>query len=88
MTTTKLTVTTEIDLDVKVTAKWFAELSDDEQAEFFIEAARIMSAWPHGMDNQLYYIGGHLRHCPCSTDEARTMITNLAHWVEKSEHRP
>lgn len=82
----RVEIKTEIDLDIKTGAEWFCDLSDDEQCKFFVEVARIMDGWPGGGDSQLYYIGGHLKNCKCSTPEAREMIRALAQYAETSEH--
>jgi len=57
-----------IDLDAKTAACWFANLSDDQMAEFLIEVSNEAQKHP-GFDNQWYYLGGHLRNCECATDE-------------------
>lgn len=66
---------------VEQLAEAFCELDDERQAQFFIECARIASAWPTkhgGASYQWYLVGKHLRTCTCSTEEARTMITDMA----------
>ncbi len=73
VTTTKQTVV----LDVKLAAEWFVELNDEQQADFFIEVARIASRWPHDHTHQWWLVGRHLRTCNCSTEEARELVTNL-----------
>jgi hypothetical protein len=77
----------EIDLDVKTAAKWFANLSDDDMAQFLIEVAEESKKYPSDPDNQWYYLGGHLRNCSCSTDDARDMVKSWAYWIDHSEHR-
>lgn len=72
MARVKVTTTTELELDVTLAAQWFCGLSDDQQAQFFIEVAAIASPWG---DSQWYHVGERLRR---STDEARDMIKNLA----------
>lgn len=82
----KIQITTEIDLDIETAAKWFAHLTDDEMCKFIVIVADEAEKWPHGPDNQWYYLGGHLRNCPCSTDAAREMIKSWAHWIDHSNH--
>jgi hypothetical protein len=77
----------EIELDVKIAAKWFANLTDDDMAQFLIEVANEAQKYPSDPDNQWYYLGGHLRNCECSTDAARDMVKNWAYWIDHSEHR-
>lgn len=65
--------------DPKTMAEVFTEWDDEQQAQFFIEAARIMSGWRvGGHETQAYYIGGHLKTCACSTDEAREFVLSIA----------
>lgn len=80
------TVTTEIDLDVQTAAEWFSGLDDDQQTQFFVAVAEIAKSWPGSADTQWYSIGGHLRSCDCSTDDAREMIRSIARYMETSNH--
>lgn len=67
-----------ITLDLKEMAECFCEMNDDDQAQFFVEVAKIMETWPTmAKDNQPYYIGKHLAECDCSTPESREFITNI-----------
>jgi hypothetical protein len=86
MTRVRIETRTDIDLDVKAAAKWFAGLSDDDMAEFLIEVAELAKAFPGSPDDQWYYLGGHLRNCPCATDAAREMVKAWAHWIDHSNH--
>lgn len=79
-------VKSEITLDIETAAKWFSELSDDEQCRFLVAVAGEMDKWPGGADGQLYHIGGHLRNCECSTDAAREWVDRLAHYARESNH--
>ena len=76
----------EIELDTKTAAKWFANLSDDDMADFLIKVAEEAQKYPGNPDNQWYYLGGHLRNCKCSTAEARDMVKQWAYWIDHSEH--
>lgn len=80
-------VTTDIELDIQVAAKWFAGLDDDEMCKFLVEVAKEAARWSSPPDNQWYYLGGHLRNCKCSTPEAREMIEAWHHWMHHSEHQ-
>jgi hypothetical protein len=79
-------VTTEIELDIGTAAKWFAALSDDEMCRFLVAVAEEAKSYPSNPDNQWYYLGGHLKNCECSTDDAREMIRKWHYWMEHSEH--
>jgi hypothetical protein len=62
-------------------AEQFAEMSDEEQAQVFIEVARIARTWMGTNMDQWYAVGGHLRTCSCSTPEARDMVRRIAEGV-------
>lgn len=79
-------VTTEIELDIPTAAQWFAQLSDDDMCRFLVAVAEEAKAYPSDPDSQWYYLGGHLRNCKCSTDDARTMISRWNYWMENSSH--
>lgn len=78
MPKTSITVTTEIELTVETAAKWFVGLSDEQQADFFVEAAKASLAWGPLWAGQYYSAGRHLRDCECSTNEARELVKTLA----------
>jgi hypothetical protein len=60
-------------------AEAFCEWDDEKQAQFFIEVARIMQTWGYGKhETQGFYIGGHLKTCACSTEEARDFVRSIA----------
>ncbi len=86
MSRTTITVTTEIDLDVETAAKWFAALDDDDMCRFLVAVAAEAQRYPSNPDNQWYYLGGHLRNCRCSTDDAREMVKSWAYWIDRSTH--
>ena len=59
-------------------AQVFCRMNDDQQAQFFVEVARIMDAWPDmGTLKQAYYIGRHLATCECSTDSGREFVHGI-----------
>ena len=84
MTTIK--VTTEIELDIETAAKWFASLDDDEMCRFLVAVVKEAQSFRCGAGSQWYYLGGHLKNCKCSTDDAREMIRSWHYWMEHSEH--
>jgi hypothetical protein len=81
--------TVEIELSIETAAQFFAGLSDNEQAQFFIEVARIATetyVGGYGPREQWYRIGSHLKNCKCSTDEARQIVHELANGLEHGLH--
>ena len=76
-------------IDVKPTvaqlAEAFADLSDEVQAQFFIEVAAIAAKWGVPACVQWHMVGRHLRDCACSTYEARAMISDLNDGVSESK---
>lgn len=75
-----------VDVDLNVLADVFSNMTDDEQAQFFIEVAKRFKSWGPGWTSQAQYIGAHLKNCSCSTDEARELIENIAYAMEHSTH--
>ena len=89
-----LTVT--IREDPKMLAELFCQMTDDDQAQFFIEVAKVMSTWveglnhqtgsyQYGMDWQMRRVAEHLVTCPCGTQEARELIKTLAEGLKHAE---
>ncbi len=69
---------TVITLSIEELAGWFCEMTDDDQAQFFIEVGKVLKTWTTmARDNQPYYIGKHLAECECGTPEAREFIENI-----------
>jgi hypothetical protein len=70
-------------VEVKLTPAQLAEewcaLNDEDQAQFFIEAARLMASWgPGARSTQMYQVGKHLLTCECSSDAARSVVQEIA----------
>lgn len=82
MAKTSITVTTEIDLDIQTGAEWFASLDDEQQTQFFKEAARSAEKWPNNQQIQWMLVGAHLADCECSSEGARQMIRDLHYAME------
>ena len=81
------TTTVQVPINLRRLAEIFAAMDDDKQARFFVEVAEIMSKWEGGnADQQMWYVGGHLRNCECSTEGARDLIRSLAAGLERSQH--
>ena len=77
-----------VDISVELLAKLFSELDDDSQCRFFVEAAKHAQEWGAlKAEMQWQAIGGHLRNCKCSTDDARDLIRSIAYGMEHSEHK-
>lgn len=62
----------------------FSEMSDEEQAQFFIDVALLVRAWPDPIARQLQAmeIGKHLRECSCSNDDARQFVRDIVDGME------
>jgi hypothetical protein len=82
-----ISVTTEIELDIDTAAKWFANLDDDSMAKFLVAVEKESRDWPCVVDNQWYYLGGHLRNCECVNEETREMIRRWNYWMDNSDHK-
>lgn len=82
----KIEMTSVVDITVEKLAEIFAALDDDQMCKFFVEVARISKTWDHS-DNQWYYLGGHLRNCECSTQDARDMISSIHEYMNTSTHQ-
>lgn len=63
--------------EVAALAAQFAGWSDELQAQFFIEAANVAREWENPAHMQWWRVGGHLRDCSCSTEEARDVIRDI-----------
>ena len=75
----------KVELTPAELAEIFAEYMDEEQAQFFIEVARIAKMWTDTNMDQWYAVGAHLRTCVCSSPEARDMIRSIANGVGRDE---
>lgn len=73
-----------IDINLKIAAEWFANLSDEQQADFFVEVAEASKKWEcqGHWATQYWLVGRHLRDCECSTDDARNLVRELASGLE------
>jgi hypothetical protein len=75
----------KLQVDVTLTAvelaDAFCEMGDEQQAQFFIEVARIADGWPPGIMPrgwQWREVGKHLRNCSCSSESARALVREIA----------
>jgi hypothetical protein len=83
----KIEMTSTVDISVELLAKLFAELDDDAQCKFFVEAAKHGEQWGEfKAEQQWQRVGGHLRNCKCSTEAARELIRSIAYAMENSNH--
>lgn len=87
--TVKIVTEKKIALSIDDAAEWFSGLTDDEQSKFFVAVTEHAKAWPGTLSQgeQWYRIGGHLRNCECSTDEARDMIREIHNGLLHSNHK-
>lgn len=89
MTTGRIKIETEVTLDIDVAAQWFAGLTDDEQAKFFVAVVRCMdSVTAFHSETQWYAVGNHLATCECSTEGAREMIRTIMYGIEHPVTKP
>lgn len=81
--------TVEIDLNIEECAEWFASISDDDQARFFVAVARIAKEmFPVRPESQWLAIGNHLATCECSTPEGRDMIESIKYGMDHPWTKP
>jgi hypothetical protein len=68
-------------------AEAFCDLSDEQQAQFFIEAAHIArETWEQPATFlQWREVGKHLGSCDCSTDDARELVRDIAEGMAHAE---
>lgn len=60
-------------------AEDFCAMSDDGQARFFEEVARIMATWgAFRADSQRYNVAQHMKTCACTTESGRDWVRALA----------
>ena len=78
----KLTV--DMTLTPRQLAEVWCEMNDEDQAQFFIEAAAIIRTWPDIMGRQLQAmeVGKHLAECSCSNDDARELVRDIVAGME------
>lgn len=78
----------KVEVEIKLTplrlAEAFCEMNDEDQAQFFIEAARVCRTWDDetGRAMQWWSVGKHLSACACSTEEARDLIRDIVGGME------
>lgn len=78
---TTVHITREISISVDAAAEWFANISDDDMAQFFCAVAKYAKEWPQPSfppDHMWWLVGRHIAECKCSTDEGREMIREIA----------
>lgn len=76
----------QVTVDLHELALLFADMTDDDQAQFFVEVAKIMETWGPQKHMQAYYIGRHLATCTCSSFEARELIENIHEAILVNNH--
>lgn len=81
---------THIRLTPAQVAEALCELNDEEQAQVFIETAKIATGWanlpglimPTGW--QWFKVGRHLRECACATPDAREIVREMYEGMESA----
>lgn len=64
-------------------AESFIEMTDEQQAQVFIEIAKPSMNWTALQRmNQWFSVGRHLRDCSCSNDGARELVIEIADGVK------
>lgn len=76
----------EVEITPELLGQLFADLDDDGQARFFVAAANVAKNWTGDWTYQFWAVGGHLRNCACSTEEARDLVRNLHAGIEGGGH--
>lgn len=72
----------ELKLSPSDIAGAFAEMADEDQAQFFIEVSSQMESWGHDKKQiQLLNIADHLRKCSCSNTDTRDMLRDFVSWL-------
>jgi len=77
-----------VTINAATLARIFCAMADEQQAQVFIECAKIGMEWEEerlkdqrgifiGMTGQFYRIGKHLKTCQCSNEKTRDLIENL-----------
>lgn len=81
----KLTV--DLQLTPAQLAEAFCEMDDEQQAQVFIEAARIArETWEQPATFlQWREVGKHLATCACSTDDARDLVRDIAGGMDAAD---
>ena len=74
--------TIELALTPKEAAEAFCNWNDEDQAQFFIEVAKLAEEWPGISGMQWFLVGRHLLQCTCSTDDARELVKAIAQGCE------
>lgn len=82
----KTTQVIEVDITPELLGQLFADMDDDAQCRFFVAAAEVASKWRGDWTSQFYAVGGHLRNCSCSSEEARDLVRTIAYGLEHNEH--
>lgn len=79
----------EIDLTIEECADWFASITDDDQARFFVAVARIAAeTYSSRPEAQWLAIGNHLATCECSSAEGRDMIESIKYGMDNPWTKP
>lgn len=67
-----------VDVTPAMLAQAFAAMSDEDQAQFFIDVAAVAETWGPGNFPQWFAVGRHLAKCECSNEQARQLVEDIA----------
>jgi hypothetical protein len=76
-----------VELSIDLVARWFCELDDEQQADFFIAVAARAQAWPRDQGYQWYLVGRHLVNCSCGTPEALALVEELSNGIRAAQNQ-
>lgn len=85
----KFPITFDVEITPEMAAQAFADMNDDEQAQFFVNAARIAAETYEGSpQSQWIRIGDHLATCKCSSDAGRELIRSIQYGMDHPMSKP
>ena len=70
-------VPAQVEFTPRLLAEVFADMSDEAQAQFFIDLAEIAATWRLDPHPQWFLIGRHLRTCSCATEASRDVVDGI-----------
>lgn len=77
----------KVNITPEFMAELFCHMDDEAQTRFFEAIGKYAEDNEFAMGAQWSYLGGHLRHCECSTGAGRRFIENLYQAIQTSTHR-
>lgn len=86
MSKVMIEINSKVEVDIDVLAKCFCGLDDDQQCQFFVKVAEEAKTWKQHQEYQWILVGGHLRNCKRSSNEARELIESIYYGLKNSTH--